>query len=145
MGSTTDDWLVDTNILIRLAHRSDPLRAVAWQAVRILWERGARLCYTSQVLGEFWNVVTRPAAARGGLGLTLAVADRRARFLERRLLLLPDTPAVHEVWRRLIVDHAVIGVQVHDARLVAAMHLHQIPHLLTFNTADFQRYIGITA
>lgn len=144
MGITTDTWLVDTNILVRLAHRPDPLRTVAWQAVRTLWERGARLCYTSQILGEFWNVATRPVAARGGLGLMLAAVDRRARFLERRLVLLPDGLAVHEEWRRLLVAHAVAGVQVHDARLVAMMHVYQVPHLLTFNVTDFRRYPGIT-
>jgi hypothetical protein len=29
--------------------------------------------------------------------------------------------------------------------LVAAMHVHAVPHLLTFNAADFRRYLGITA
>jgi predicted nucleic acid-binding protein len=138
-------YLVDTNILVRLAHRVDPQRAIAWQAIRTLWDRGERLCYTSQILGEFWNVGTRPVQARGGLGLSLEAMDRRARFLERRLVLLPDTLAVHERWRELLVMSAVTGVQVHDARLVAAMQVHGVPHLLTFNVADFRRFSGITA
>jgi predicted nucleic acid-binding protein len=138
-------YLVDTNILVRLAHRSDPQPTLAWEAVRALWERGERLCYTSQVLGEFWNVATRPVQARGGLGLPLDAVDRRARFLERRLVLLPDSLAVHEEWRRLLVAHAVTGVQVHNARLVAMMHIYEVSHLLTFNVTDFRRYHGITA
>jgi predicted nucleic acid-binding protein len=36
------------------------------------------------------------------------------------------------------------GVQVHDARLVAVMHVHGLTHLLTLNTVDFIRYPGIT-
>ena len=32
----------------------------------------------------------------------------------------------------------------HDARLVAAMSVHGINHLLTFNIADFKRYPAIT-
>jgi hypothetical protein len=41
----------------------------------------------------------------------------------------------------------VSGVQVHDARLVAAMKIHRVSHILTFNTDDFVRYApeGITA
>jgi hypothetical protein len=31
----------------------------------------------------------------------------------------------------------------HDARLVAAMIVHGVTHLLTFNGADFARYSGI--
>jgi hypothetical protein len=38
-----------------------------------------------------------------------------------------------------------MGVQVHDARLVALMMAHGLSHLLTLNPADFQRYPGITA
>lgn len=48
-------------------------------------------------------------------------------------------------WRRLVVAHSVSGVQVHDARLAAAMLVHRIPYLLTLNARDFARYPGITA
>jgi predicted nucleic acid-binding protein len=138
-------YLIDTNILVRLANRHDPLRPTAQRAVRTLRSRGERLCYTSQILGEFWNVSTRPATARGGLGMTIPRTDRRVRLVERHLVLLPDVLPVHEEWRRLLLTHAVTGVQVHDARLVATMRVYQITHLLTFNTADFQRYPGIVA
>jgi hypothetical protein len=35
-------------------------------------------------------------------------------------------------------------VQVHDARLVAAMLAHGVPQILTLNPRDFQRYTEIT-
>jgi predicted nucleic acid-binding protein len=137
-------YLLDTNIVVRLANRHDPLRPVAQRAVYRLRSRGERLCYTSQIMGEFWNVCTRPATARGGLGMTVPRTERRVRLMEQYLVLLPDTIAVHEEWRRLLVTHAVTGVQVHDARLVAAMHVYRLTHLLTFNVADFGRYLAIT-
>jgi hypothetical protein len=43
-----------------------------------------------------------------------------------------------------VLAHAVSGAQVHDARLVAAMHVHGLTHLLTLNVPDFTRYPGIT-
>src|SRR5579871_398352 len=58
--------------------------------------------------------------------------------------LLPDDPRIHVEWRRLVITHAVIGVQVHDARLVAAMHIHGLTHLLTLDQKDFSRYQGIS-
>jgi predicted nucleic acid-binding protein len=58
---------------------------------------------------------------------------------------LPDSLAVHEEWRRLLVMHSVSGVQVHDARLVAAMRVHGVKHILTFNDKDFARYADIEA
>ena len=36
-----------------------------------------------------------------------------------------------------------MGVQVHDARLVAAMLVHGIPNLLTLNVTDFARYADV--
>jgi predicted nucleic acid-binding protein len=53
-------------------------------------------------------------------------------------------PAVYGEWRHLVVAAGVSGVQVHDAHLVAVMCVHSLTHILTFNTADFTRYPGIT-
>jgi predicted nucleic acid-binding protein len=39
----------------------------------------------------------------------------------------------------------VSGKQAHDARIVAAMKVHGVTHLLTFNTDDFKRYTDIAA
>jgi len=58
--------------------------------------------------------------------------------------LLPDTPAIYPEWERLVVQHAVSGKNVHDTRIVAAMNVHGISHLLTFNVADFKRFLRIT-
>jgi predicted nucleic acid-binding protein len=54
--------------------------------------------------------------------------------------LLPDEPAIHAVWKQLVTAHGVIGSQVYDARLVAAMRVHGISRILTFNVADFAPY-----
>jgi hypothetical protein len=43
-----------------------------------------------------------------------------------------------------VSHYAVSGKNAHDARLVAAMHIHRLGQLLTFNCADFHRFPGIT-
>jgi predicted nucleic acid-binding protein len=58
--------------------------------------------------------------------------------------LLPDSAASYREWRRIVVQHGVSGVQVHDARLAAAMYTHGISYILTFNGSDFSRFRGIT-
>src|SRR5437762_12397252 len=62
--------------------------------------------------------------------------DRRAKHFEEKLRLLPDSLAVHEEWRKLLVTYGVSGVQVHDARLAAAMRVHGVKRILTFNERD---------
>jgi predicted nucleic acid-binding protein len=102
------------------------------------------LCFTPQVLAEFWSVCTRPPSARGGFGLPPAGAERRARVIERYFPLLPDSAATYHEWRQLLLRHRVSGAQVHDARLIASMKVYGITHLLTFNADDFTRYLDIT-
>jgi predicted nucleic acid-binding protein len=47
-------------------------------------------------------------------------------------------------WRNLVLDYKVSGIQVHDARIVAAMMVHRVDQILTFDLDDFKRYGGIT-
>ena len=140
----SERWLADSNILIRWVQPNDPDFRVAQSAVLKLETMGDIPCFTPQNLGEFWNALTRPAS-RNGYGLNPPEADRRATTIESRFRLLPDNIDVYRVWRRLLIDHSVSGVQVHDARLVASMHVHGVHRLLTFNAKDFVRYAGIEA
>lgn len=137
-------WLIDTNIFLRLARRNDPDRQIALDAIATLRANNQALCYTTQVMVEFWNVCTRPVTARGGLGLDQPTTERKIRLLENRFRLLPESLVTHQEWKRLVSAYSVRGVQVHDAMLVAVMTAHNISHLLSFNDADFRRYGNIT-
>ncbi|PYX54572.1 MAG: PIN domain nuclease [Acidobacteria bacterium] len=137
-------YLVDSNILLRWVKPDHSDYPLVVSAIEAIVRRGDALCYTSQNVGEFWNTCTRPVD-RNGYGLSPREADQRARLFEGKLRLLPDSLAVHEEWRRLIVAHDVSGVQVHDARLAAAMRVHGVERILTFNDQDFARFPRIEA
>jgi len=136
--------LVDTNILLRITRRTDPQHKVVDTALARLAGQGAALYYTHQNIAELWNAMTRPIA-RNGLGLTAAEAGREVHAIESGMSLLPDSEAVYREWRRIVVQYGVSGVQVHDARLAAAMYVHAVNHILTMNVADFGRFKGLTA
>jgi len=135
--------LVDTNILLRFLEPKDGEYTLVREAVKTLTVSGESLCFASQNLIEFWNVCTRPIS-RNGLGLSPAQTDERAALIEGRFQLLTDNERVHVEWRRLVVAYSVAGVQVHDARIVAAMIAHGVPRLLTLNDRDFARYAAIS-
>jgi predicted nucleic acid-binding protein len=137
-------YLVDSNVLLRWVKPEHSDYPAVASAIDALLRRNAILCYTSQNVAEFWNTCTRPVD-RNGYGLSPEDADRTARLFEEKLRLLPDSLTVHEEWRRLLVTHGVSGVRVHDARLVAAMRVHGIKHIFTFNDKDFSRYTDIEA
>ena len=139
-------YLVDTNILLRILHRTDPRHAIVRGAARTLRINRHELHATSQNFTEFWNASTRPMHSNG-FGLTPQETARLLRIAERLFPLLPDSPAIYPEWRRLVVEYSVSGVQVYDARLAAAMRVHNVSHILTFNISDFARYApeGIVA
>jgi len=59
--------------------------------------------------------------------------------------IIDDLPAIYPEWERLVFTYSVKGVQVHDAKLVAAVCIHDLTHILTFNVDDFSRYPEIIA
>lgn len=136
--------LVDTNILLRSVEPLHPQHAIAVGAVSHLLAESTPVYFTLQNIAEFWNVATRPVA-NNGLGLSIPSTLREVEKIEGLLTLLPDTSAVYAEWKRIIVEHGVSGVKVHDARLIATMKIHGVSRLLTFDVDDFTRYTGIEA
>lgn len=138
-------YLLDTGVLLRLFDRSSSSCGVMRKA---LWEgrkAGHRFVVSVQNIAEFWNVSTRPASARGGYGLSVSQVEKRLRVLERACTVVPDSADLYSVWRHLVLAHGVMGVQVHDARIVAWLMSQALTHVVTLNTSDFVRYPGIVA
>jgi predicted nucleic acid-binding protein len=135
-------WLVDTNIVLISAQTSHPAYDDVARVVGGLLTRGDELFVVAQNLIEFWAVATRPIA-NNGLGLTIDQATQELTRLKTLFAILPDTADILPEWERLVVKHKVSGKQVYDTRLVAAMSVHGLTHLLTLNTADFKRFITI--
>jgi predicted nucleic acid-binding protein len=134
-------YLIDTNILARLANLADAQHPIAAGAVVELHRRGEVLHITPQVLIEFRSMATRPKV-QNGLGLSAADAEAQAVGFETAFPLLNDTPDIYPAWKALVGALSVIGKQVHDARLVAVCHVHAVTHLLTLNVTDFVGMAG---
>ncbi len=137
--------LIDTNVIVRLVERTSTERESVLNAIRKLRGQNEIIYYTPQVLAEFWNVCTRPSTARGGFDLSVEQTNRRVAIIKKYFQILPDSLATFEEWQRLVLEHQVIGVQVHDAKLVASMVVHRVPDLITFNLNDFKRFPMINA
>ncbi len=136
-------FLLDTNILLRLVEPAHPMHAVALDASSALLAAGEAVYIIPQNISEFWNVCTRPVA-QNGLGLSPSQTDAEVSRLEPLFSMLLDEPTIYAEWKQLVVQYGVEGVKVHDTRIVAAMKVHGISHLVTFNDQDFKRYHEIT-
>jgi predicted nucleic acid-binding protein len=131
--------LVDTNVLLRQFEPQHTHHRAAIDSVTRLILSGDPVHVTAQNIAEFWATATR-SPTQNGLGLAVVVAAAALDHIEQVFALLPDHPAIYDHWKGLVTTHGVIGNQVYDARLVAAMMVHGIGRMLTFNTADFARY-----
>lgn len=137
-------YLVDTNVLLRSVQSSHPAHGAASEAVRRLFAAGETLYLTPQNLIEFWAVATRPLAVNG-LEMSVSQTAQETANFKSLFAVLADTPMIFPEWERLVIRHEVKGKPTHDARLVAAMVVQGISHLLTFNTDDFKRFTEVTA
>jgi predicted nucleic acid-binding protein len=135
---------VDTNVFVGGVQTFDPaLRTTARHSIKQLYRQGEHLCCFPQNLVEFWNVATRRVTANG-LGLSPEQAARYVDRFQTIVALLPETADIFPAWRQLVLQHRVAGIHVHDARIAAAMFVHRVPRILTFDVDDFKRYTHIS-
>jgi predicted nucleic acid-binding protein len=134
--------LLDTNILTRMVQPAHPVHRIATGAVDALRRRGDQLCVVPQNLYEFWVVATRPTQDNG-MGLTTSQAAAELGNVKSLFTFLMDMPELYSKWENLVSTLDVKGKPAHDARLVAAMQVHAIEGLLTFDSSDFARYPGV--
>jgi hypothetical protein len=59
------DYLLDTNVLLRMSDRTSPVNLLAGRATATLLRQRDRVFITSQNIIEFWVVATRPAQVNG--------------------------------------------------------------------------------
>jgi predicted nucleic acid-binding protein len=77
------------------------------------------------------------------LGLSISAAAGEVERIKSIFLFVPDTPDIYPAWQNLVIQLRVFGKPTHDARLVAAMQVHGITAILTFDKTGFSRYPGI--
>ena len=122
--------LVDTNVLLRSVQQSHPMQSDAARAItQLLIDSPDSVYLIPQNLIEFWAVATRPQV-KNGLGLSVDETASQVAHFKSIFTLLPDTNAIFGEWELLVRQHHVVGKQVYDARLAAAMNVHHLTHLL---------------
>ena len=140
--------VVDTNVLVHVSAGASPDHAHAHAALARLVAQGP-IAVTRQSLREFLSAVTRPQSwARAA---TLAEATAAAEGFAQSFPALEDGPAACTELMALSRRFAFGGKHVHDANvepggspdIVAAMLAHGETRLLTFNAADFRRFIPL--
>ena len=135
--------LTDTNIQLRSADPAHVMHNDAVSAIEQIRRNGDIPCIVPQIIIEFRAVCTRPQNVNG-LGMDQLRVQNEIMLLKKVFPLFNDTPERFAEWERIVEMYGSEGKHNHDARLVAAMSIHGISTILTFNKSDFLRYKGFT-
>ena len=136
--------LIDTCVLTRLADSASLEFPVARKAYAQLLHHEP-MCIVPQNIYEFWAVATRArgtiaSGGQNGLGMEPESAIWWIRHFQRTCHVLPDRIDALKTWEAMVVQYRVKGFQAHDLKFVAAMQVHGVSRILTFNLKHFKNY-----
>ena len=134
---------VDTNILV-YAHRNDsPFHQPAAKRVAELAEGQATWAVPWPCLHEFLATVTHPHIYVPPTPLDRALDQIDIWLQSPSLVLLTESPAHWTTLRALLLESAITGPRVHDARIMALCRQHGVRELWSTDR-DFSRFAGVT-
>jgi len=141
---SVEPGVLDANILVYAVEAGAPRHAISRALIDAARDPATTLYLTSQVLCEFYSVVTNPRRVAVPRSPTEAL-DAISALLALPGIRLLSTPARAVAgWMALLRRHPVTGGDVFDLQLVATMQAHDIRRIYTFNTADFEAFPELT-
>jgi toxin-antitoxin system PIN domain toxin len=134
---------VDTNILV-YAHREDsPFHSSAARCIAELAEGTAPWAIPWPCVHEFIAIVTHPRIYRPPTPLE-TVCDQVEAWMESpNLTTLTEAEGYWPQLRSVVMSGQVIGLRVHDARIVAICRQHDVRELWSADR-DFNRFHGLS-
>lgn len=131
---------VDTNILVKARFFEAPDHDLARACLESALQENEPVRINRQILREYLAVVTRPQTWQIPIAREVAIED--VERLAANFQVLEDGPEVTNWLMPLCRQVPVGGKQIHDANILATMLTHGELRLLTFNVADFRRFVG---
>jgi predicted nucleic acid-binding protein len=127
--------LIDANVLVYAMDADAPHHTASRALLEAARDPSTTLFVTSQVLCEFYSIVTN--SRRVPQPRSSNDAMRAISSLLVFLRVLPSPASVVEVWLDLLCRHPVIGGEVFDLQIVATMQANGLERIYTFNARDF--------
>lgn len=133
---------VDTNILI-YAHRFDsPFNQTAFERLTELANGTAAWAIPWPCLHEFLSIVTNRRIFASSTSLEGALGQIDIWLESPSLVLLTESPTHWNTLRAVLIESAITGPKVHDARIMALCRQHGVRELWSADR-DFSRFTGV--
>jgi toxin-antitoxin system PIN domain toxin len=129
---------IDANVLVYALY-ADAEHHVSSRSLLDTAARGdARFCVTSQVLAEFFAIVTSPRRVSIARTPQEAVDVIESLLSLECMTVLASPESVPKLWIDLLRRRPVSAGRVFDLQLVATMEANDVRTIYTFNRRDFE-------
>jgi len=135
MTMSVEPGIVDSNILVYALDADGPHHAASRALLDTARAEAATLYVTSQILCEFYSIVTNPRRVPKPCSAMEAVAVISDLLTYMQVLPAPSRSV--DGWLDLLRRRPVTGGEVFDLQIVATMLANDVQRIYTFNTADF--------
>jgi predicted nucleic acid-binding protein len=136
--TSVEPGIVDANVLVYAVDADAPQHGSSRALLDAARDGISTSLYvTSQILCEFYSVVTNPKRVAVARSPTEALRALSAFLALPGLHVLPTPARAVTGWMELVQRHPVTGGDVFDLQLVATMQANNIQRIYTFNSNDF--------
>ena len=139
---SVEPGIVDANVLVYAFDTEAPQHLASRTLLDAARTGSTTLYVTSQVLCEFYSVVTNPrrVSKPRSAGDAIAAIVSLLGFLH----VLPIPARAVEGWLDLLRRRPVFGGAIFDLQLTAAMLANGVQRIYTYNTEDFDSFEELT-
>jgi toxin-antitoxin system PIN domain toxin len=141
---SVDPGVLDTNVLAYAVDADAPQHAASRALLDAASDPSTTLYVTSQILCEFYSLITNPRRVRVVSSAAEAMSIISAMLALPGLFVLPVPARAVAGWMQLLQRHPVTGGDVFDLQIVATMQANGIQRIYTFNTDDFRVFPELT-
>ena len=129
--------VLDANILAYAINADAPQHGASRALLEAARDPSITLYVTSQILCEFYSIITNPRRVAVATLPAEALRIISAMLALPGLQVLPVPARAVAGWMELLQRHPVTGGDVFDLQIVATMQANGVQRIYTFNTNDF--------
>jgi toxin-antitoxin system PIN domain toxin len=135
---SVDPGVLDANVLAYAVDAEAPQHAASRALLDAAIDPSVTLYVTSQILCEFYSLITNPRRVRVVSSSAEALSIISAMLALPGLYVLPSPARTVAGWMQLLQRRPVTGGDVFDLQIVATMQTNGVQRIYTFNTGDFE-------
>jgi uncharacterized protein len=132
--------VLDANILVYALNEDAPQYSASRALLDAAADPAIKLYVTSQILCEFYSIITNPRRVAAASSPAEALDIVAAVLALPGIQVLPIQSDVVGRWVNLLRRRPVKGAKIFDLQIVASMQANGIQRIYTYNTGDFEAF-----